>query len=153
MIFLSLQQMTRCLSRGCSDFCRPPRNAWQSVGHLATSQGLLGILSFLLFCKNENVAVTVRSSKGKKMTLKIYCYPNIQVQALHTQKLSNILGWGVYPGSLVPCSDSWYPVCNCLYTLLSFLDGITNIVSRSSPIVMDAGHTQTKSSLYMRKYF
>lgn len=149
MIFLSLQQMTSCLSRGCSYFCRPLKNARQSTGHLATSWGLLGLVCFPLFCKSENVAVTIRSSKGKQMPLKMYCHPHIHVQALHTQKLSNVLGFGVCLGSLVPCSDSWYPVCSCSYIHLSFINGIINIVSRVSPLAMDVGHTHAKTSLYM----
>lgn len=93
------------------------------------------------------MAVTVRTSKGKP--LKMYCHPHIPVQALRIQKLSYILGLEVCLGSLVPCSDSWYPVCSGSYIHLSFINGIISVVSRASPLVMNVGHAQTKTRLYL----
>lgn len=94
--------------------------------------GARGVVFSLVFCKSENVAVTVRTSEGKP--LKMYCHPHIQDQALHIQKLSYILGLEVCLGPLVPCSHSWYPVCSCSYTHLSFINGIISVVSRAGPL-------------------
>lgn len=89
-------------------------------------EGSWVLYSLWLFCNSGNVAVTVRTSKGKP--LKMYCHAHIQVQALCIQKLSYILGLELCLGSLVPCSDSWQPVLSCSYIHLSFISRIISMV-------------------------
>lgn len=97
------------------------------------------------------IGLTTEKKQRTEQTPKCVPCPLLMclVQALQTQKLSNVLGSGVCLDSLVPCSDCWYPVCSYLYVCLVFINSIINVVSRDSPLAIDVAHTETKPSLHM----